>query len=467
MPRSVRAVIQRIVAASVVLAAASTALAAEETAKPAHAFVDSIGVNTHYGNAANGAGNAYFNPLLDTKLAELGIRHLRDHTWSDAGLARIDALYTTHGIRTNLILGETTSSPAQLVTLLTQHPAYEAIEGLNEPDFGDPRTYTNAAGQTFTDDRPNNNYIATRTFQNDLYAAFKADPQTSHIPVLSPAMGRSNRSHHLIPIGFDVAAMHNYPWAAGTTTHLPAAGVDTALADMAALRGTKPLWATETGYFNRSSTDNRLVPESVSAKYIPRLFGEYFNRGIPRTYLYELADQGPSTTAREENFGLLRFDLSEKPAFTAMKNLIDLLEEPAGAGGGGGDSNPAALDYTLTGAAADLAKVHHTLLQKADGRFYLMLWQEVASYNRPNVVVNNPVNLTLQLNDPFAAARIYLTNQSLTPTGTFVNPTSINLNVPDEMLVVELTPIPEPAGAAILAITGAFLLRRWRRSGVA
>src|SRR5687767_5557909 len=126
MPRSVRAVIQRIVAASVVLATASATFAAEETAKSAFAFVDSIGVNTHYGNAANGAGNAYFNPLLDAKLAELGVRHLRDHTWSDAGLARIDALYTTHGIRTNLILGETTRSPAQLVTLLTQHPAYEA-----------------------------------------------------------------------------------------------------------------------------------------------------------------------------------------------------------------------------------------------------------------------------------------------------------------------------------------------------
>jgi hypothetical protein len=96
-----------------------------------------------------------------------------------------------------------------------------------------------------------------------------------------------------------------------------------------------------------------------------------------------------------------------------------------------------------------------------------MLWQEVASYNRPNVVVNNPVNLTLQLNDPFAAARTYLTNQSLTPTGTFANPTSINLNVPDEMLVVELTPIPEPARAAVLVIAGAVLLARRRRSGIA
>jgi hypothetical protein len=444
----------RIAFACVIIATATAAIAAEETAKSADAFVDSIGVNTHYGNAANGIGNAYFNPLLDAKLAELGIRHLRDHTWSDAGLARIDGLYTTYGIRTNLILGETTRSPAQLVNLLKNHPAYEAIEGLNEPDF------TTRSYNGLTDNPSANDYSATRAFQNDLYAAFKADPQTSHTPVLSPAMGRSFRSHHLIPIGFDVAAMHHYAWVTtGITSHPPSAGLDTAIADMAALRGSKPLWATESGYFNRSSTDTRRVPESVSAKYIPRLFGEFFNRGIERTYLYELADQGPSTTAREENFGLLRYDMSEKPAFVAMENLIDLLEDPEA-----GEFTTDALDYTLTGSG-DISKVHHTLLQKSDGRFYLMLWQEAGGFDRSQqtVIVNPPIAVTLTLNDPMAQASTYLTNQSLTPTATYLNPTLINLNVPDEMLVVELTPIPEPTGAALLLVVGAASARRRRQ----
>src|SRR5688500_9197436 len=186
--KSLHADVMRIAVACVIIATATAAIAAEEPAKSADAFVDSIGGNTHYGNAANGIGNAYFNPLLDAKLAELGIRHLRDHTWSDAGLARIDGLYTTYGIRTNLILGETTRSPAQLVNLLKNHPAYEAIEGLNEPDF------TTRSYNGLTDNPSANDYSATRAFQNDLYAAFKADPQTSHTPVLSPAMGRSFRS---------------------------------------------------------------------------------------------------------------------------------------------------------------------------------------------------------------------------------------------------------------------------------
>lgn len=410
----------------------TVALAATEHAESADAFVDSIGVNTHYGNAAHGAGNAYANPLLDAKLAELGIRHLRDHTWNDAGLKRIDSLHTKYGIRTNLVVGETTRSPAELVNILKKHPAYEAIEGLNEPDF------TTHSYNGLTDDAANKQYSATKAFQTDLYSAIKADPQTSRLLVFSPAMGRSFRSKYLVPIPFDVAAMHSYAWATkGITSHPPSAGLDTSISNMATLRGSKPLWATETGYFNRSSTDARRVPESVSAKYIPRLFGEFFNRSIPRTYLYELTDQGASSTAREENFGLVRFDMTEKPAFVALENLIDLLEEP-----GVGKFSPGSLNYALTmNGPGDLNKIHHSLLQKSKGTFYLLLWQEMGGFNRSTqTVISNPaLAVRLTLNTPIRQAKIYVTNHSLKPMSAHLHPKIINLNVPDEMLVVELS----------------------------
>jgi hypothetical protein len=223
---------------------------------------------------------------------------------------------------------------------------------------------------------------------------------------------------------------------------------------MAALRGTKPLWATETGYFNRSSTDNRLVPESVSAKYIPRLFGEYFNRGIPRTYLYELADQGPSTTAREENFGLLRFDLSEKPAFTAMKNLIDLLEEP-----GQSDFPAGTLSYTLTASTS----VHQTLLQKSSGTYYLMLWNEVLGYDSVGKIDLNVADVaaTLALPGTFDV-RVYEPNASPGALATHSSISSLNLAIPDQMMVLELTAVPEPASLGVIA-AGAILFTARRR----
>ena len=120
-----------------------------------------------------------------------------------------------------------------------REPAYEAIEGLNEPDLF-IRSYN---GQT---DNPSaNQYPATKAFQNERYNAVKADPQTNPITVLSPAMSRAVESQHLIPISFDVAAVHSYTWStSGLTSHPPSAGLDTRIGNIAALSFGKPRSST-------------------------------------------------------------------------------------------------------------------------------------------------------------------------------------------------------------------------------
>ncbi len=413
----------------------SSAFAEPHPAKSAHAFVDSIGVNTHYGNGEHVGGNAYADRRIDAKLAALGVRHIRDHSWNDTALKLVGNLHRKHSIRATLVLGETTRSPAQIVALIKAHPAYEAVEGLNEPDFA-KRTYVDASGKQLADVRADNDYAATRAFQEVLYDAMKADPKTKQIPVLSPAMGRSNRSQYLLPIRFDVAALHRYAWE-GPAALEPSAGLDQAIENMAKLRGDKPLWATESGYYNEPASHARSVPENIAGKYTPRLLCEFFNRGVARTFLYELADQGPDKTQREQNFGLVRFDMTEKPAFIALKNLIDLLKEPKS------DAFTAqSLDYTLnvTGGG-DLGRIHQTLLQKRDGRFYLMVWQEVLSYDaeKKTEIATADLPVTLALSKPFDA-RTYLPNDSVKPAATHRGVTSINLGVPDRVLVVELSP---------------------------
>ncbi|HEX8522064.1 MAG TPA: hypothetical protein VF669_07400 [Tepidisphaeraceae bacterium] len=422
-----------------------------ETAKPAGSFLDSIGINTHFGNGIYVGGNAYADRRIDAKLGELGVRHIRDHSWNDTALTLVDNLHTTYGINANLILGETTRSPVQLVNLLQAHPVYEAIEGLNEPDFSN-RTYNN-----LTDDRASNSFPATRAFQNDLYAAVKANPQTSGVTVLSPAMGRSNKSQYLMPINFDVAAMHSYAWASpATAANEPSFGVSQAISDMSQLRGSKPLIATESGYYNEPAANSKAVPELTIGKYTPRLYAEFFNRGVQRTYLYELADQGPDKTVREQNFGLLRYDMTEKPAFIALKNLIDLLEESSFSGSAGSQS----VNYTMT-SPGSLANVHHTLLQKKDGRFYLLLWQELLGYNSVSKTeINNPpVPVTLTFEASFKTLGTYLPGQSATPTAVQYNANVLNINVPDQMMVIELNNVPEPAAVAIPALAAICLLR--------
>jgi hypothetical protein len=81
------------------------------------------------------------------------------------------------------------------------------------------------------------------------------------------------------------------------------------------------------------------------------------------------------------------------------------------------------------------------LLQKRDGRFYLVLWQEVPSYD-PNTKRSLPVpdkSVTLTLEQPFGMATTYRPNVSDKPTAHYANPRQLELGVPDHPLVVELT----------------------------
>src|SRR5438876_5801368 len=100
------------------LAFVAPVLAAPEVAKKSDSFVDSIGVNSHFGNSIYTGGNAYADPRIQTELGALGVRHIRDHSWNDSAFPIVDSLNATYGVKANLILGETTRSPAELQALL-------------------------------------------------------------------------------------------------------------------------------------------------------------------------------------------------------------------------------------------------------------------------------------------------------------------------------------------------------------
>ncbi len=191
--------------------------------------------------------------------------------------------------------------------------------------------------------------------------------------------------------------------------------------------------------------------ENAAAKYTPRLYFEYFNRGIARTYDYELIDSmpEPTMTDQEEHFGLVRNDGTNKPVFTSLKNTITLLEDP------GPRFTPKSLDYALSG---DTTNVHRTLLQKRDGRFYLVLWKEVSSYNTDtNRDLSVPSSeVTLTLNQQMATAKTYLPTNSVNQVQQYTAPKNLTLNVPDQLLVVELTPsgtsqIPTRSNAPVIS----------------
>lgn len=399
----------------------SAASAAPVGAKSADTFVDSIGVNTHLDYS--GSPYARFNDLVKPKLQELGVRHIRDGVHLHEELLNKLRELSKLGIKSNLVFNNELDTVVAIAKATSG--SIEAVEGPNETDLEVSNFSYN--GQKFPS--------ATRAYQQDLYTAIKNDSATKYLPVVLPSMGWGENAQKLgyVDSG-DYCNMHSFPNIGARPTH----DIDWYFIPHARTicGSSKPIIVTETGYHNAVSADYG-ISEQASSKYLPRLLLENFNRNITRTYLYELIDQGTQVD-RQARFGLLRNDGSAKPAFTAIRNLISLLSER------GASFTPGSLDYSLSGANDEL---HSTLLQKSNGEFYLILWQDAESWNDPEEK-DIPVasrEVTVNLNTSISKAEVYQPKNSTTSTSTYnANSgdrlTKLVVSVPDHPLVIKLVP---------------------------
>lgn len=403
-----------------------------QPAKSAESFVDSVGVNIHVDYFDTAYGNY---PIIREKLSALGLRHIRVGAHLSGNPDRDRIIYgryrdlTALGIKSSLVvdprnpnLRSVDADKIRRIAEMTE-PALESFEGPNEYDISGDDDWVSVL----------------RSYQQDLYEAVKDNSTTANVPVIGPSMAHAYNAPQLgdLSAHLDYGNMHPYPGGENPGSWTLD---DYNIEHSRSISAGKPLIPTETGYHNALNSDGEHagVPEAVAGKYMPRLFLEHFNRGIPRTYLYELIDLFPDSNRddQESNFGLLRHDGSEKPAFVALENLLGLLEEEPEA-----PFTPGSLDYSLSGETED---VHRALLQKRDGRFYLVLWVEKPGYDidtRQEIPVpEQRVNLTL--NQPIQQAATYRPNNSAAPTGQYTAPTQLALDVPDHPLVVEFTPSP-------------------------
>lgn len=401
--------------------------AAEEKARSADSFVDSIGVNTHLFYQSSVYYQRY-DDLIEPKLLKLGVRHIRDGgtTGVSAYIDRLKKL-AAKGIRSTLVFDPNLNKPQDAVPMIKQlgGNVVEAVQGPNEPELN--------LGSDWVSE--------TRNYQQQLYQAIKGDGATSGIAVYGPAISEGPAHDALGEICSSVDAGTLNEYYAGHHPEISGWGSDgygsTSWKVKLSKRtcSSKPGIITETGYDNTmsSSSPNRGIPEEISAKYLPRLFLQHFNAGIPRTFSYELINVYHNPDDWDKNFGLLRNDGSEKPAFAALQNLIGLLEDP------GSSFTPGTLDYVLSG---NTTNVSTTLLQKRDGKFYLILWHEVPSYDpsaKKKVSVSSQ-KVQLTLNTEIAKATIYQPTNSANWVKQESNPKTIDLDVPDHPLVIELEP---------------------------
>jgi hypothetical protein len=318
----------------------------------AEGLVDSIGVTVHF----NYLDTSYVRAAeLLERLRELGIRHLRDgQPLAGQPLATVLPEAGRLGIRMTLIT-DVARDPApdveQSVRVLGDD--IDAFEGPNELDnMNDPAWVTKL-----------------KDYMPALGAALRGD--APGVALIGPSLVDSTSRAELPG---DLPGLFNaHPYPLGEP---PEPVLGDAVREARPDQVRKGMYFTETGYHNASAstTGQPPVSEEAAAVYLPRALAAAFGAGVRRTFVYELVDEKPDPAFLdpEQHFGLLRNDLSRKPAFDAIKTMVKAVRSSPG------ESSPGLTWHLDAGGDAD---VQHLTLARRDGSRVIALWRPVSVWD--------------------------------------------------------------------------------------
>jgi hypothetical protein len=400
-----------------------------ERAAQADSFVDSVGVVTHltYNNTP------YYTawPGVLSALETLGVRHIRDgfYDWAASSpyIAEHQALAEA-GIKCTYVVPIDSATTPPVIEQFA--PEVSDLEALEAPDECDALNNCGGGGATGIA-----NMLA---FLPTIDAAGK----DLGVSVLGPSFTQQSSYVMAGNLSAEMTFNNLHVYFGGRNPGTDGWGADDPQGhaygsfdwwlDQANLDAPGvPSQITETGYIAYPSTSTPYtLPESVEASYIPRTLLLAFIHGIRRTFLYELLDEISSP-----GYGLLSSDLTPKPAFTAVKNLLSVLSDP------GSSFSPGALSYSVTGADSSL---HHVLLQKRDGSFWLVLWLEQSSFDPVAAapIAVSPENITLRLNSTGSAKQVLQFNDigNMVSTDVTAGGSTLPLTVSDQLTIVQIVP---------------------------
>jgi hypothetical protein len=386
-----------------------------EQAHTAFQFTDSVGVNVHL--AYDDTVYVTQFPKIMQSIINLGVKHYRDGLNQYAPSVQYEnaELLGKSGIKADWLM-DINNAASDINSAYKNAPdATSAFEGPNEDDAD--------AGPTI------------KNFMQLLRDTVHGNPATASMPIIGPSFKQPSSSaaqgnlHSLINFG----NMHDYfgnfnpetaPYGAGFYNCGGYGGIqfDICLAQMISVG--EPVVSTETGY--ESGTG---LSDAIIGRYEVRTLFESLRLGVKRTYLYELIDD-PSG-----NWGLLTGGFAPRPAYTAIHNVLSLLNDINFA-------QPGKLNYTLAG---ETQNVHHVLLQKSDGTFYLAIWIGVqsANPNNPSTIYKvAPQNLTLTAETPTGGEVTYVLDDSgnMTSTSGELTNGSLPIAVTDSVTLIALSP---------------------------
>jgi hypothetical protein len=246
----------------------NTARAESVPAQPAYNFVNSVGLSTYFGWPESPYRTSYAE--VKARLAELGVRHVRDGASNWWATSALRDLYLTLGVRTLAIVDLRTGSGAQqrldpsrikshldmIRTTLGTAPLV-GIEGPNEYN-----TLERVYGYT---EWPTD----LRRFQEQLYGMVSTHPDFVARKILQPSLGGPNSALYYARMGdysniADIGNLHIYPnwftWEKAATREYDGAQ-DT-------MPG-RPFWSTETGW--HSAITGQSLDAFTTLRYLPRI----------------------------------------------------------------------------------------------------------------------------------------------------------------------------------------------------
>ncbi len=420
------------------------------TAARATDFLNSIGTQS----AISGRGENLPQTLACAKY--LGVRWMRAGIEGDIPIEQFLELHKQAGLRFSWGLGSGGSDLDKLLTTARQMAAGGALlafEGPNEP---------NNWGITYQGEKGGggaSSWQAVAKLQRDLYHAVKSDPLLRKYPVWSISENGAevdnvglqfltipNGAGTVMPEGTryaDYANVHNYiyhpnspgvednkTWNAADPTS--ACKVDGLYGEYGITWGrhyqgysaadllTLPRVTTEIG-----CTIDGPVTEEIHALNLLSLYLDQFKRGWSYTAVYLLRDRVDE--GGNQQFGFYKPDYSPRKAAVYLHNLTTSLAD------NGSLAKPGKLNY---GLPAEPATVHDMLLQKSDGTFALVVWDEK---------VSGTDHVTVRLGGMHSGVEVYDPTLGTTPVQIHRRIDSLALTLSDHPLILMIPPSANPS----------------------
>lgn len=427
------------------LMASFKGMAISEKAVPANEFLNSIGVNS----SISKRGENLEHTIEYVKY--LGVRWFRTGYEDNVSLEDLKRLHNETNVRFSYGLLSGGNDIERLIkdaSFLASEGALLAIEGPNEPNnWG--ISYQGETGGS------RNSWLPIARLQRDLYQAVKNNPKLKNYPVFHLSENGAQTDNAglqfleipegagtLMPAGTryaDYANCHNYvshpSWSGvhDNQTWLSAAPgrecpVDGLYGNYGSTWGkhfagyseealqTLPRVTTETGIAIDAKEG---ITEKLQACMYVNLYLSQFKRGWKYSAIYLLRTR--SDEVGHEVFSFFNLDGSPKQAAHYLHNLTTVLADTK--------TNPkiGTLDFEVEN---EPATIHHLLLQKSNGTFYLVLWGEAYTGGSEEVRV--------RFGRSHKQFRVYDPTVGSEAVKTFDRADAVTLTMTDHPVVVEI-----------------------------